>query len=162
MQEEPLKIAEEIADAIEESRLPEQYRLIVFRAILEHRLGIRTAIPAQAKTPEPSLTAEELSFSEFLNQFGEQLRTNPQRFAAVASYYERYRRESSVTQEEIIGTMTDAGLRPPANFSRDIRVATSTRSALLMPSREPKNGQTAWQLTRTGRQFIEKQLSSQA
>lgn len=159
MQQEPLDIALEIANQVEQ--LPEQYRAIAFRAFLEYRLGTRTGAPVRVETSGLPVDIEEMSFSEFLNQLGE-LRKNPQRFAAAASYYERYRRESSVTQEEIIGTMTDAGLRPPANFPRDIRVATSTRSALLMPSREPKNGQTAWQLTRTGRQFIERRLSSQA
>lgn len=152
MQNESIDIALEVANQVE--RLPEQYRVVAFRVLLEHSMGIR---PAALRGP--SITkisvSEEISFSEFLNEF-EELKINPQKFAAIAYYYELQRQESSVTQEEIINTMIDAGLRPPANFPRDIRASTSTKSALLMPSKEPKNGQSAWQLTRTGRQSLDK------
>ena len=156
---EPVKIAKEIADQVDQSQLPEQYRVAAFRAILEHRLGITPAVAARMEAPGFPGAAEEMSFSEFLNQLGE-LRANPQRFAAVAFYYERHRGERSVTQENIINSMTDASLRSPANFTRDMRVAASARNALLMQAREQKDGAPAWQLTRTGRTFIEQRLSA--
>lgn len=159
MQQEPIKIAEEIADEMEKSLVPEQYRGVAFRILLEYRLGTRPVAAASIETPKFPGVTEEMSFSELLNQIGE-LKTNPQKFAGVAFYYERFRQEGSVTQEDIINTMTDASLRAPANFPRDMRLATSTKNALLMPSREPKNGASAWQLTRTGRTFIEQRLSA--
>jgi len=152
MQNESIDIALEVANQVE--RLPEQYRVVAFRVLLEHSLGIRPAALHGPSITKVSVS-EEMSFSEFLNEF-EELKINPQKFAAVAYYYELQRHENNVTQEEIIDSMIDAGIRPPANFPRDIRVATSTKSALLMPSKEPKNGQAAWQLTRTGRQFLDK------
>jgi len=155
MEQEQIKIAEELVDEIEKSRLPEQYREVAFRTLLEYRLGTRAITVEPTKIPKFPAVTEEMSFSEFLNQIGEP-KTNPQKFAGVAFYYERFRQEGSVTQEDIVNTMTDAGLRAPANFPRDMRLATSTKNALMMPSREPKNGASAWQLTRTGRQFIEK------
>ncbi len=157
MQQEPINVALEIAKQVEQ--LPEQYRIGAFRALLEHQLAIKSTAVARMEAPKFAEGVEEMSFSEFLNQLGE-LRTNPQRFAAVASYYERHRRESSVTQEDIINSMTDAGLPAPANFARDMRVATSARNALLMRAREPKDGASAWQLTRTGRTFIEQRLKA--
>lgn len=156
MQEEPINVVLGIIKQVEQ--LPEQYRVEAFRVLLERRLGISLAAAAEKAAPEVPAAAEEMSFSEFLNQLGK-LRTNPQRFAAVAFYYERHRGERSVTQEDIINSMTDAGLPAPANFARDMRVATSARNALLMLAREPKDGATAWQSTRTGRTFIEQRLS---
>lgn len=156
MQEEPINIALEIVEQVKQ--LPEQYRTDAFRVLLEHRLGISLAAAEEKAAPEVPPAAEEMSFSEFLNQLGEP-KTNPQRFAAVAFYYERHRRESGVTQEDIINSMMDAGLRASANFPRDMRTATSAKNALLMSAREPKDGAPAWQLTRTGRTFIEQRLS---
>jgi len=158
MQEEPINIALEIVNQVEE-QLPQRYQVEAFRVLLEHRLGIKAVAIAGKVAREFPVAEEEMSFSEFLNQLGE-LQTNPQRFAAVASYYERYRRESSVNQDDIVNTMTDAGLRAPGNFSRDMRGATSARNALLMQARQRKDGSPAWQLTRTGRTFIEQRISA--
>lgn len=152
MQEEPINVALEIAKQVEQ--LPERYRDDAFKLILEDWLRVR-----RGEAPKFAEVVEEISFSEFLNQL-EELRTNPQRFAAVAFYYERHRGERSVTQENIINSMTDASLRSPANFTRDMRVAASARNALLMQAREQKDGAPAWQLTRTGRTFIEQRLSA--
>lgn len=157
MQEQELiKVALEIAHLVD--RLPEQYRVDAFRVLLEHQLGIRPT-GVKTETPEFHVIAEEISFSEFLNKVGE-LKTNPQRFAGVAYYYDRYRKESSVTKDNIVDTMMGAGLHAPANFGRDMQTATSTKNALLMQAREPKNGATAWQLTITGRKFVEEKLKT--
>lgn len=153
-EQEPINVALEIAKQVEQ--LPEQYRVDAFRVLLEYRLGTRP-VEMQIKTPGVHIIAEETPFSEFLNQIGE-LKTNQQRFAAVAYYYNRYRKESAVTEDNIVDSMMSAGLRPPANFSRDMRVATSAKNALLMQAREPKDGAQAWQLTITGRNFIEAKL----
>jgi len=155
-EQEPINIALEIAKQVEQ--LPEQYRVDAFRVLLEHRLGIRPA-EVQIETPGTHVVAEEISFSEFLNQVGE-LKTNQQRFAVVAYYYNRYRKESSVTQDDIINTISDAGLPPPKNFSRDMKAAMRPRNPLLMETKQTKNGSHAWQLTRTGRMFIEQKLSA--
>ena len=56
-----------------------------------------------------------------------------------------------------MNTLAEAGLPPPKNFTRDMRIATSSRNALLM-SADAKEGKTAWRLTRTGRSFIEGRL----
>lgn len=151
MQEEPIGVALEIVNQVEQ--LPEQYRVDAFRVLLEYKLGIKAVAVAQKVAPEFPAAAEQISFSEFLNQL-EEPKTNPQRFAAVAYYYEKYRKENSVAQEDIVSAMREAGLRPPANLSRDIAIATSTKNALLMQA-DPKGGVSAWQLTRTGRKFIE-------
>lgn len=157
MQEQELiKVALEIAKQVEQ--LPEQYRVDAFRVLLEHRLGIRPT-GVKTETPESRVIAEEISFSEFLNQVRE-LKNNVQRFAGVAYYYDRYQKESSVTKENIVDTMMGAGLPAPANFGRDMRAATSAKNALLMQAREPKNGVAAWQLTITGRKFIEEKLKA--
>jgi len=157
MQEQELvNVALEIAHLVDQ--LPEQYRVDAFRVLLEHRLGIRAA-EAQIEAPGARVITEEISFSEFLNQVGE-LKTNQQRFAAVAYYYNRYQKETSVTEDNIVDSMMSAGLRAPANFSRDMRVAISAKNALLMQARESKNGAPAWQLTITGRKFIEEKLKA--
>lgn len=155
-EQEPINVTLEIAKQVEQ--LPEQYRVDAFRVLLEHRLRIRPA-EVQIETPGTHVIAGEISFSEFLNQVRE-LKTNQQRFAVVAYYYNRYRKESSVTKGNIVDSMMSAGLRAPANFNRDMRVATSAKNALLMQAREPKNGATAWQLTITGRKFIEEKLKA--
>jgi len=154
MEKDPLEIILEIIEKVKS--LPEQYRVDAFRILLDHQLKFEAGVIEEKSTGFTKF-GEEISFSEFLIQLGA-LNTNMQRFAAVASYYERYRQQSSVTQEEIVNTMSDAGLRPPANFSRDMRLAASARSALLMSAREPKNGAPAWQLTITGRSFIEQRI----
>lgn len=155
-EQEPINVALEMAKQVEQ--LPEQYRVDAFRILLEHRLGVRPP-GVEIGAPGARVIVEELSFSEFLNQVGE-LKTNPQRFTAIAYYYDRYRKEKSVTEDNIVNSMMDAGLRAPANFSRDMRVATSAKNALLMQAREPKDRVIAWQLTITGRQFIEEKLKA--
>lgn len=154
MQEEPIEVALEIVNQVEQ--LPEQYRVDAFRVLLEYKLGSKAVAVAQKAAPEFPAAAEQISFSEFLNQL-EELKNNPQRFAAVAYYYEKYRKENSVTQEDIVSVMREAGLLSPANFIRDIAIATSTKKALLMQV-DPKDGTSAWQLTRTGRTFIEQRI----
>jgi len=106
MQNESIDIALEVANQVE--RLPEQYRVVAFRVLLEHSLGIRPAALHGPSITKVSVS-EEMSFSEFLNEF-EELKINPQKFAAVAYYYELQRHENNVTQEEIIDSMIDAGI----------------------------------------------------
>lgn len=154
MQEDIIKLAKEIAYQIEKEKdLPEKYKIETFKLLLQHGLGLGVGIAGKGVPSAIGVTGEEISFSEFLNQI-EEPRTNPQRFAAVAYFYETTRDEISVTQENIITTLTEAGLPPPKNFSRDMRTANSTRNALLM-SADPKDGNPSWRLTRTGRNFIE-------
>lgn len=153
MDEEMVRLAVEIANQVDQEKdLPENYRADAFRLILEHRLRA-----GREEAPRRAVVSVETSFNEFLNQLGD-LGTNPQRFAAVAYYFDRTRQETSVTQNDIVTAMRNAGLRRPGNFSRDIRVAISPRNALLM-SAERKDGAPAWQLTRTGRLFLEGRLA---
>ncbi|MBN1161281.1 MAG: hypothetical protein JXA17_04990 [Dehalococcoidales bacterium] len=154
MQEEILKLAKEIANQIEKEKgLPEKYQIETFKLILQNSLGIGMGISGKKSTLPIGLIGDEKSFSEFLNQI-EEPKTNPQKFTAIAYYYEIYLKEISVSQENIITTMKEAGLLPPKNFTRDMNVATSSKNALLMKA-DPKDGKTAWRLTRTGRSFIE-------
>jgi len=152
--QEPLDVALEITKQVEQ--LPEQYRIDAFKVLLEHRLRTGVAITAPVRGYTVPV-AGEISFGEFLNQL-EELKTNPQRFTAVAYYYAHHRQEDTVTQDDIVNSMVGAGVQPPKNFSRDMQVATSAKNALLMRAREPKNGVPAWQLTRTGQKFIEQKL----
>ena len=156
MQQEPIIVAIEVANQVKE--LPEQYRVSAFKVILGFKLS---QVEGTTADNVPGIIQTDMSFSEFYNQLPE-LKTNPQRFAAVAFYCERSRQETTVTQEDIASLMREAGLRPPANFTRDMGLATSSKNALLMDAREPKNGKSAWQITRTGRQFIEQALGKKS
>jgi len=154
MQEETLKLAIEVANNVE-NQLPEKYKIEAFKLLLQHSLGLGVGT-GKGVTSAIGLTGMDTSFSEFFNQI-EEPKTNPQKFAAIAYYYEASRGESSITQENIMATITEAGLLTPKNFSRDMRTATSSRNALLM-SADPKEGSSAWRLTRTGRSFIEQRI----
>lgn len=157
MEIEIFKLATETANQVEnDQQLPEKYRIEAFKLLLQYKLGLGAGPAVKMPPSSVTLIGEEITFSEFLNQI-EEPNTNPQKFAAIAYYYESSRRESSITQDDIMATMTEAGLITPKNFGRDVRTATSSKNALLMVA-DPKDGKAAWRLTRTGRSFIEQRI----
>lgn len=152
---EMLEAVEEIANLVEE--LPEQhnqYKMETFKILLQRKLGMTPAVTAVIKHQEFTEAAEEeLTFGEYYAKLVPEPKSNPKRFAAVADYYERWRREKSITRDEIIDAMTDAGLDKPRNYYRDMIKATTGRKPLLREA-ETKNELPAWQLTKTGREFM--------
>ena len=88
-------------------------------------------------------------------------KTNPQRFAAVAMHHRDYLRQSSVNRKDITEAMRQAGLPPPKNFARDMAAASGKRNALLMTASDRKDGGLAWQLTKTGEDFLRARLTAQ-
>lgn len=157
-EQELIRAARETEGLVEKLQLSEQYKPEAFRILLERRLGMRPATTRAIETPEvPEAVEEKPTFGEYYGQLDPEPKNNPERFASVADYYERYMREKSVTQDEIVDTMADADLDPPQNLSRDMRKARSGRKPLLRKA-EVKNGLPAWQLTKTGRDFIKERL----
>lgn len=145
------KKAAELAD-----QLPEQYREPAFRWFLDR--GVVSASPMNATQAGNGVQSNGLvgiSLGEFVNKLSQEPTSNPQKMCAVVYYHQTCVREESVTQAEITAYMRQAGWRPPGNFHRDMQVATGSRNALLMPAAQPKDESPAWQVTRTGRQFIE-------
>lgn len=154
-----LQLVTETANQLEnEQQLPEKYKVEAFKLLLQHKLGLKPVTNNQGIPVSSTSIDEEITFSEFLNQI-EEPKTNPHRFAAIAYYFESSNKGVSITQDEIMATMAEAGLVTPKNFSRDIRSATTSRQPLLMTA-ENKDGKPAWRLTRTGRSFIEQKIKN--
>lgn len=155
---EDVRIAKELASAVAE--VPEPFRTEAFKVLLHYRLGLVTQLASAQQAPTTAQRPAAMqNFAEFYRSLSPEPVSNPQRFAAVAYHYREHQSQPRVTRAEIINTMQEAGLPPPKNFSRDIKSATGTRNALLMPSREKKDGELAWQPTKTGEDFIRERLS---
>lgn len=152
-------VAKELAEIMDE--VPETFRKDAFRVLLKYRLGMTRQRQKAGTSREAELTSGDATFSEFYRMLEPEPNANPQRFAAVAYYFRESLGELSVTREELNDTMREAGLRPAGNFPRDIKEATGRRNALLMPAREEKEGAPAWQLTRTGEEFIVERLNQE-
>lgn len=158
---EDLKIAQELAEAL--SDIPEPFKHDAFRILLKYRLGIQ-ALPQTTTHPTeahaPAIATQ--GFPQFYRSLSPEPKMNPHRFAAVAFYYREYLKQMSVNQNDIVDTMQEAGLPPPKNFPRDIRLASDPRkrNSLLMSARDEKDGAPAWQLSKAGEDFLSAHLQS--
>ncbi len=154
---EEVRIAKELADAL--TGFPESLKGEAFKILLQYRLGLAAQLPPSLQVDRRVGTPKiDGTFSEFFKGLVPEPKSNPERFASVAYYCKEYKSQPSVTQSEIIDTMHGAGLPPPKNFSRDIKTATGKRSALLMLAKEENGGVRAWQVTKTGEDFIRTRL----
>ena len=154
-----VQIAKELAEAL--SEISEPFKHDAFRILLKYRLGIQVlpsrAVPV-AVGHGPSVVG--IVFPEFYRSLIPEPKTNPQRFAAVAFYYREYLNQMSVNQKDIVEAMQEAGLPPGKNFPRDLKSALATRNALLIRARDQKDGASAWQLSKTGEDFVRSRLQS--
>ena len=155
---EDVRIAKELAEAVHDG-VPEPFKRDAFNILLKYRLGLQSPTIPSVQGAKAHMLPEELGFPELYRLLAPEPRTNPQRFATIAFYYREYRKQSSVNQADIVDAMHEGGLPPPKNFSRDIRVASDKRNALLMAAPDKKDNATAWQLSKTGEDFVRERLA---
>ena len=150
---EDVDIAKELAEGLTE--VPEPFKHDAFRILLKYRLGMQS-LPTQVShaTEARAPSDVHLGFPEFYRDLAPEPKTNPQRFAAVAFFFREHLSQRSVSHTDITDAMRSAGLPPAKNFSRDIRAASDKRNALLIPAGDNKDGAAAWQLSKTGEDFL--------
>ena len=91
---------------------------------ISDQVAQQVALLVLTGTTHPSLPAEPLSMSAFLQQSN--ARRNPERFIAIAYFIKKYRNRPSFDKNDLIDGFEEAGQQFPANFSRDFKTVKSS------------------------------------
>ena len=139
--------------------VPEKYRPAAFGHILSHVLAQLSPPSPPEPTPPPAgeqRTGRRLTFAEYYAGLEPSPRNNPERIATAIAYAEDHLGERASTTADIEQRLAEARRRP-ANLNRDFRDAMGPPRRLIM-STSPSEHDAPWELTQTGRSFIDARL----
>jgi len=141
--------------------VPEKYRTAAFGHILNHVLGqLLPPVPSE-RTPRPprqQRTDRRPSFAEYYAALEPSPRNNPARIAAAIAYAEDHLGERASTRADIELRLAEVRRRP-ANLNRDFKDAARPPLRLIM-STSSSDHDAPWELTQTGRGFINERLNN--
>jgi hypothetical protein len=151
-----------LAAAIERARRlaephPEPFRSLAFTAVLERLLRAADEEPGAhpgARSSQPRAAAEiPADIAEFLA--GKKVTTHPDRVVAIAYHTFHTTGGAGVTTADLGDAYSRARVRKPQNFP-DV-IATCVRKGRLVEG-ERRDAMKTWVITRTGEEFVEKQI----
>lgn len=121
----------------------------VFRVLLQQSLQPT----AGQNNSSNALVAQHMQLSEFLAQV--KIKSETDRLTSILYYYLHDDQVSS-TREKILEAYAATRIRRPKNLS-DV-IARCIRKGHIIESFQMKDGQKTWQITDTGKKYIEEQL----
>lgn len=141
--------AKELVSGIEESHQHLALE-VVFRWLLDQAAGpVQPIGPIAAPTISPSMALNEFLASKNPTSHKDR--------ALLVAYYYLHSKNEPVTRSELDEAYTLARMRRPKNLSDSIAKCVS--KGYLVDYQDRKEGNRAWQITRTGEKYIQEKLS---
>lgn len=143
-----IQLAKELIGGTPEDPLTQIAFQEVFRMLLRESLGV-----AREVKPEAKHAALPMQVSEFLAD--KNITIHMDRIVAIL-YYNYGKSGELTTVAELEEAYSNARVKPPRNFS-DI-LATCIRKGYVVEAKDKKDGKKAWQITPTGKKFVEEEI----
>jgi len=150
---EAFNAAREAVQGIEDA----EYRKIAFEVLFRRLLDSTPSggpVPPERAALAAGLLSERSTLGEFLASLA--VKSYGDRVAAIAYYSLHGQQREAVTRKDFLDGLSKARIPKPKNIS-DV-IAQCIRKGHLMDAPEPKDGQRAWQITRSGEKHVQEKL----
>lgn len=138
--------------------VPDEYRQAAFHEAVRYFL-LSTSEGRPGATAANRTHGRPVPFAEYMARMEPGPRNNVERCAAAAAHAEDCGGREAVSTTELRQYLTAIRIQP-RNFPRDLAKALAPPTVYLQKTPEPIDGEEGYQLTTTGREFIDARLNA--